>query len=279
LAAISGTSQLSDTAEIGLALSPSIAQAKAGVDNMKAVKIPEDSPLRKPPETFSRPQVLILDGIRYAAEMADIAYVRLFNQLQAISSSTAEPSVRDIATAMLDAWSIIDSAHRFRDMVGQLPGLPNSLWKRLLRDRTEDAAELRDSVQHQLGEIDGLIANGQQLWGYLSWAEVRGKTYTGKWNMMAAGSVYVGNEYSFVWPPIAAPFGHVRLNAFGRRVYLGTTVRALFEAVTQLTNEIIDGDIRPIGQPANRRGADIVYEGVLEVLVSNAQPNPLAQKP
>lgn len=190
------------------------------------MRIAEDSPLRKPPDAFSRRQVLILDGIRYAAEMADIAYVRLYQQLQGITGSTTEPSVRDIAAAMLDAWSIIDSAHRFRDFVEQFPGLSNSSWKRLLRDRTEDAAALRDCAQHQLGEIDGLIANGWQFWGYLSWAEVREKRYTGEWAMIAAGSVYAGNEYSFVGPyATSTPVlpGHIRLNAFGHGAYLGTT--------------------------------------------------------
>jgi hypothetical protein len=39
--------------------------------------IPEDSPLRWLPHPYSKQQVLVFDGITYAAEMADIAYTRL----------------------------------------------------------------------------------------------------------------------------------------------------------------------------------------------------------
>ncbi len=98
--------------------------------------------------------------------------------------------------------------------------------------------------------------------------------------MIAAGSVYAGNEYSFIGPhTTAAPIlpGHIRLNAFGHQAYLATTVLALFDAIGELTNAIARGEIRPIGDPANRRGADIVYEAVLEVAISNTPPSPVAE--
>jgi len=242
--------------------------------------ISEDSPLRRPPAEFSRRQVLILDGIRYAAEMAHVAHERLSAHLQGIAASPGEPRVRDTAAAMLDAWSIVDSAHRFGDLVGSLPGLPNSPWRRLLRQRTVDVAELRDRVQHQLGEIDSLVSNGGQLWGYLSWAEVRNGRYTGKWLMMTGGSDYVGDQWLFIGPavlPFEVPAGRIRLNAFGRQVYLGRTVQALVSAVEALAQDIATGTMRPVGTPAlERRGADVVYEGWLEVLISrdpsNSQP-------
>jgi len=143
--------------------------------------IPSTSPLHSPPASLSRRQVVILDGIRYAIEMAHIAYERLDRQLQGIGASFTDtkPQFDERATAMLDAWSIVDSAHRMADLVTNLPGLPNSTWKRLFQDRTSGAAELRDCVQHQLGEIDGIISNGGQLWGYLSWAEFRNGKHTG----------------------------------------------------------------------------------------------------
>jgi hypothetical protein len=237
--------------------------------------IPEDSPLRRPPADFSRSQVLVLDGIRYAAEMAHIAYERLYVHVQGVSASRDEPRVRDTAIAMLDAWSIVDSAHRFRDMVANLPGLGNSPWRRLLNDRTDDIADLRNRAQHQLGEIAGLAANGGQLWGYLSWAEVRDGRYTGKWLMMTGGAVHVGDQWLFIGPaelPFQVPVGRLRLNAFGHQVYLGRTVSILVEAVRNLENEIQNGQVRPLGGAAERRGGDLVYEGRLEVLVANDQP-------
>jgi hypothetical protein len=238
-----------------------------------AMHILDNSPLRRPPSIFSRKQMLVLDGIRYAAEMAHIAYERLFDHLQAIAAGTEKSNSRSTATAMLDAWSIIDSAHRFRDLVENLPGLSNSPWKRIFVDRTQDVADLRNCLQHQLGEIESLIVNGGQIWGYLSWAEVRSSSYTGKWLMIAAGGDYVGDNFFFVGPTTPpffnVPLGRIRLNAFGRQVYLGRTVEELASAVASITAEIGNGALRPVGSPAHeRRGADFKAEGFVEMIVS-----------
>lgn len=232
--------------------------------------IPEDSPLRNPPPELSRKQVLILDGIRYAAEMAHIAYERLFAKLQDISLGSDEPKTRVSVEAMMDAWTIVDSAHRFRDMIEGLPGLKKHPWKRILQDQTKDVAELRDCVQHLLGEIDGLIENGGQLWGYLTWAQIRNGQYTGKWLMLSGGSNYVGDKWYIAGPmelPFPVPPGRIRLNAFGHQVYLGRTVEALKLAVTKLTEEILNDGLRPHGSPAvDWRGADMVIEQSIEVM-------------
>ena len=229
----------------------------------------EDSPLRHPPRDLSRGQVLILDGIRYSGDMADLAYERLASHLQRVAALETEPTVGDIATAMLDAWSIVDSAHRFRDLVANLPGVSNLPWKRLLLMRTEDVADLRNRVQHQLGELDGLLSAGGQLWGYISWHELRDGRATGRWHMMAAGADYVGDRWIFMGParlPFVAPRDRIRLNAFARQVYLARTVAALRQAIGSLEAELSAGLVRAVDAPVlDRRGADAVMVGVVEV--------------
>jgi hypothetical protein len=238
--------------------------------------IPEDSPLRQPPKEFSRRQVLILDGIRYAAEIADIAYERLAVKLQAIARSTTEPSTSDIAIAVADAWSIVDSAHRFYDLANEMPGIRRGVWFRLLEKRLKDVLELRNCVQHQAGEINDLINSGGQVWGYLSWAEIVNGRYTGGWFMICPGADYVGDQWFFVGPkdlPFVVPPGRIRLNAFGRQVYLGRTVGAIRHAVNAIATDITSGSVRPIGTPAlDRRGADIVIESWIEVAILRANP-------
>jgi len=239
--------------------------------------IPENSLLRRPPADLSRKQVLMLDAIRYAAEMANIAYERLSSHLQKLAESGVNSSPSDGAHAMLDAWSIVDSVHRFRKFLELFPGLSNSTWKRLLMDRTADIADLRDCVQHQEGEIADLISDGGQIWGYLSWAEIQKGRYTGKWLMLPAGSVFVGDEFLFIGPvelQLPVPPGRVRLNAFGKQVYLGRSVWAVASAVNSFAVEIEARAIRPVGPPAiERRGADTVIEGWMQVLVSNSEPS------
>lgn len=239
--------------------------------------VPEDSPLRRPPSELSRRQVLFLDGIRYAAEMADLAYERLSDGLQGIARSEAKPSTRDIAAVMLDAWSVIDAVHRFVDLASSLPGLSQDTWLRLLRQRSSDALKLRDDVQHQIERVATLTADGNQIWGYISWAatDQKGK-HTGKWLMISPGADYVGDKWIFIGPnklPFPVPPGHIRLNAFNRRVYLGMCVEAVIEAVNYISDELANGRVRPLGSAASdRRGADMVMKGAIEVLSSNAPP-------
>jgi len=237
----------------------------------KAPVVPEDSPLRRPPPNLSRRQVLILDGLRYAAEMADVAYERLYLQLQDIARSTAEPTTREIAAAMLDAWSVVDSVHRFVDLANTMPGLAHGPWLRRVRQQCADALDLRDAVQHQAGEIARLLEKGGQVWGYLSWAATDEKgRYTGKWLMISPGADYVGDRWFFIGPatvPLRLRRGRIRLNAFDRRVYLSRSVLAVLEATAHIAAELDAGRVRSVGPPATeRRGADSVMEGFLEVL-------------
>lgn len=231
--------------------------------------IPEDSPLRNPPKELSRKQILILDGIRFAAEIADVAYQRLAKNLLSIAPSSLNLAESQIAMAMADAWTIVDSVHRFHDLIENMPGLKNGTWCKLLYSRTKDFIDLRDCVQHQLGEIDNLITNAGQIWGYLSWAEVVGGRYTGMWLMLSPGNYYVDDQWFFVGPNkrlFHVPLGRIRLNAFGRQIYLGQGVRALLDAIAALSIELANGNVKPIGTPAsNRRGIDVMFKGGIMV--------------
>jgi len=143
---------------------------------------------------------------------------------------------------------------------------------RVLQDRTAAMAELRDCGQHQIGEIDRLTSSREQIWGYISCAEVRDGQHTGRWLMMAAGADYAGSGFWFIGPavpPFPVPVGHIRLHAFGKQVYLGRVAAAIADATTTLAQELRDGKVRAVGPSATeRRGADFAAMGVIEVLMS-----------
>lgn len=235
------------------------------------IHIPDNSPLRNPPEGFSRRQCLVLDGLRYAAEMADIAYERLSAATETFP--TNNPAIRDTAGLMLDAWSIIDSAHRFKRLLANLTGLPNAPWRRTFEHATTEVTELRNALQHQTGEITDLIQSGGQIWGYLSWAETIDGRPTGNWRMAAAGSDYVGDNFLYMGPaklPYVLPPNRIRLNAFGQRIYLGRLLSAIEFAVSEVAKAISEGAMPAIGAPAAvRRGADMSAQGGIEVLIAN----------
>jgi hypothetical protein len=171
-------------------------------------RIARDSPLRKPPQPISEQQIVLLDGIRYSADMAGIAIDRLWEQLCFIDGAgwEAEQDVEPhhIAAAALDAWSIIDAVHRMSDLVENLPGLPNSPWRRVFRQRVADALALRDMWQHQVGEAPAIVQQRGQAWGALAWAQHRNGQHTGHWYLAVAGSE---EPVAACWPDERNPSG------------------------------------------------------------------------
>lgn len=242
---------------------------------MRTMITVQDLPFRNPPHDFSRRQVLILDGIRYSVEMAQIAYQRLYALLQNLSSISDKDLFVPSAEAMLYAWTIVDSAHRYRDLLLAFPGLKRKTWVKLTEKRTEDVAQLRNCVQHQLGEIPNIINRREQLWGYLSWAEIRANRHTGKWLMLTGGSHYVEDSWLFAGPislPFRVPTGRIRLNAFGHKVYLGRTVEALRYATSCLASEILSGAVKGEGAPeCERKGTDMLVEACIQVELSESK--------
>lgn len=229
------------------------------------------SPLRKPPPGLSRRQILLLDGLRYAADMADVSYQRLAPYLQQLPE---EPSALETATAMLDAWAIVDSSHRFRDLAQVFPGLGNPSWRSELRRGTEDVANLRNCVQHQRGEIEALVKSGEPTWGFLSWVSLGGPVPGGMWRMIAAGSAFPGSQFSYIGPtrvPFRVPPDRVRLHAFGTTVYLWRIMVTIETACKALERTLSEGTIRTRPEDVEDAlpWADVAFKGCIEVLVEN----------
>jgi molybdopterin converting factor small subunit len=243
------------------------------------VLIPDDSPLRRLRDDFSREQALIFDGIRYAAEMVDIAYWRLFDLLQEMSSlPESELTTRQIGTAMLDVWSIVDCVNRLRDLLdAKTIGVPKDTWWHLFKHRTVDINNLRNDIQHQIESrrLQSLVVNARQIWGFLSWAEIRNEKYTGDWHIMSPGAVYRNDKWVYAGPALPSaplPFGRIRLQAYGRDLYLGNIIKAVHDVVAELTEALQKGSVRAIGSPAvGRNGGDIIYASRLEALLDNGR--------
>lgn len=238
-------------------------------------RITRDSALRKPPQPISERQIVLLDGIRYSADMAGVAIDRLWQQLCWMDSAeTVEPY--QIASAALDAWSIIDAAHRMLDLVENLPGLPNSNWRRIFHERVADALALRDVWQHQVGEAPAVVEQRGQAWGALAWAQHRDGRPTGHWFLAVAGSDLKGSQWLHAGPANAVPrvgTRRIRLLHSGRTVYLSRLVRDMFEAVHHLEQDLVEGRLRLVGEAVNQpRCNDWVGSTVIEVLVSVVPP-------
>jgi hypothetical protein len=112
-----------------------------------------------------------LDGLHYSFEFASIAYDRLLPTLDSVAqrNDTGRPFEREIASALLDIWSLIDSIHRIRELIQQTPSLPKLTQVGIFLRSTNLFPELRNHIQHLRNEIPAIGLTSFPLWGAVSW--------------------------------------------------------------------------------------------------------------
>lgn len=137
--------------------------------------IDENSPLRRRP-SINPEQTLFLDGICYSIEMADLAYCRLRNTLNSMSINCVNrlPSKHIYSvSAILDAWSIIDSLDRLRGFLHCAEFVKKDLLpvNDPLTQHFNTVRLLRNSIQHIPQNVNKLIGNNKNhtILGSLSW--------------------------------------------------------------------------------------------------------------
>lgn len=157
--------------------------------------VPPDSPLRLVPVDLDRKAVLFYDGIRYSLHIFDIATSRLAVSLADLSRHQEDTgAIADrIALAISDAWMLVDSAHRLRELVEQAPRLrKNQMDVQLFFRRTAEVEELRHHFQHFRTRIESFVKESMPLWGTLTWACTDHQTGEPKNFTIAPGSFFEG---------------------------------------------------------------------------------------
>jgi len=136
--------------------------------------IPNDSPLRRVPTKLDRRTILYLDGVRFSFESFDLASLRLATTLDQLARLRDDNTDLNslIVSATTDAWSMIDAAHRLRELLQQLPGLKkNQPELQLFLRRTAPVEDLRHFFQHFRTEIQAFAERSNMpLCETLSWA-------------------------------------------------------------------------------------------------------------
>lgn len=157
--------------------------------------VPPESPLRLVPTTVDRKGVLYFDGIRYSLHIFDLAATRLAATILDLTKErpSHEAMADQIALAISDAWMLVDSAHRLRELVSQVPRLRKSLVEvQLFMRRLAPTEELRHHFQHFRTGIDAYADSGAPLWGTLSWAYVDQETGAPSNFTIAPGTFFDG---------------------------------------------------------------------------------------
>jgi hypothetical protein len=242
-------------------------------------RVSHDSPLKKPPAQISERQIVLLDGIRYSADMAAIALDRLWLKLCNIDQNNETTTSADIAEAVLDAWSIVDASHRTVDLIEAMPGLTNEPWKRIFRNRMADALVLRDAWQHQDGEVETTVRMRGQAWGALAWMQHNGQKPTGRWFLTVAGTEFKGSSWVFVGPNKTIPredTRRIRLLHGKRKFYLARAVRDIFEMLGHLEATIIAGKLRLVGAAVNQQRCNDTVSAT-EMVISYTVAEPIVK--
>lgn len=119
--------------------------------------------------------MVFLDGIRHAAEIADLAYDRLQGTLTEISSTHrtgGEERPQLYTAAFLDAWALVDALDRCRSLLGLMPGVTEIQSEGTafsFRDQMQPIRDLRNVADHLAQRIDYVIARDSAALGILSW--------------------------------------------------------------------------------------------------------------
>ena len=139
--------------------------------------IKRDSILRRLPLELDRKQALFLDGIRHSAEIAHLAYERLRGLLTKIAcDENSEHERGELYTAVfLDAWSVVDSIHRFLDLYRLFPEArmveadPSDQKDREVFQRVRD---VRNVTDHLGQRMDYVLSRKSAAMGILSWCTI-----------------------------------------------------------------------------------------------------------
>jgi hypothetical protein len=134
--------------------------------------IETDSPFLHLPAELNIEQGAFLDGIRYSAQMIDLAHDRLRQTLYHIGT-VEKPADSSFPCAFHDAWSIVDSTHRLRKLLQQMPRMKQSTpGFQLFIRKTAPAKDLRDRIQHLGESMNRIATDGSPVWGTLRWITI-----------------------------------------------------------------------------------------------------------
>jgi hypothetical protein len=226
----------------------------------------KDSPFLRLPAGLPRKQILFFDGIRYSVEMTVLAYHRLrtvATELSRAVSLTKEPDPTLFTAALADAWSIIDSTHRLRELISDAPGFTKkqrSVELRVFNDRTADVETLRHKVQHLRGEIRTVAETDHPVWGVLSWwSHFAEEPDILRRCQLAAGTLFQSDYPEFklekMW--LASPVDRFELTAHGVSVSLTDTHKAV-ERVARAIEDALGEGLKAFPQEAPTSGADML---------------------
>ena len=134
------------------------------------------SPFLNFPSNLDRRQAFYLDGIRHAAEIIDLSFSRLSDNLTALVRDVSESKrPNGYAIYYLDAWAFVDAVDRFIALWKLQPNadlIPYQWSPRKLADELMVIRKIRNVSDHIAQRADEIISSNTAAFGELSWVTV-----------------------------------------------------------------------------------------------------------
>lgn len=118
-----------------------------------------------------RALILCLDGLRFSCAICEASFSRAIATLRTFEAlpETGAPT-EEVTLVVADLWSVVDSAHRVRQLVERIPIISRrDSYVRYFMDRTAPVEEMRHYVQHLAKEVGKSEDTSTPLWGAISW--------------------------------------------------------------------------------------------------------------
>lgn len=225
------------------------------------------TPFKKLPASLDPIRAVFYDGIRHAAEIAELAYRRLQLTLTAIANGTEsqEEELAHYTAAFLDAWAFVDVADRLRALRQQLPG-PVAVAQTLEGARTWNAAldpvrQVRNVSDHLATRAQYVAAKKSAALGVLSWLSMKTPTI-GTACVIRPGivgsKVRVETGHLLATGEVEVPSGRIHLQAGEHRADLSAAYGQMAAFVATLEQKLAESFATLPLDAAKSHGADVL---------------------
>jgi hypothetical protein len=207
--------------------------------------------------------------------MYEVAYLTLINTLEKIEEEKTDINSKLLPFIMLQAWSMIDSANRLRNLLNHMPGVKkkNSKYYSLIKELSP-IENLRNTIQHLDGEINSRAKDLDAIpvWGSLSWGKIiSNDPFEADIYLIVPGSIESQSNIpinNIAGKAFYNNIDNIELTAYGITISLSETYRNI-EKITKLLETGLLKNFKDKPELVERHGTDLIIK--LRISLENQQ--------
>lgn len=135
------------------------------------------SPFLNIPVNTNLRQAFFLDGIRHAFEIANLAFLRLTENLNDLAAPQTNPEgFRGYSEYFLDAWAFVDAVNRLMALWKLQPNadtIPDPWRPSSFSQELQQIRNVRNVSDHFAQRVDQIVSSNGSALGELSWVKVQ----------------------------------------------------------------------------------------------------------